>query len=44
MRVDNAVKPAAIFQNNMILQAGKPVMVWGTGAPGQFVTISIQET
>jgi len=31
-----------IFQDNMILQRGKPVPVWGQAAPGAEVTVSIQ--
>ena len=31
------LKPAAIFSNDMVLQQGKPVPVWGTAAPGTVV-------
>ena len=33
-------KPAAIFQDGMVLQRERPVPVWGTEAPGAKVTVS----
>ena len=35
------VKLPAIFSDNMILQAGKPVPVWGTAAPGEKVAVEL---
>lgn len=37
------LKAAAIFQNNMILQRGKYLTIWGTGTPGECVSAKIQE-
>jgi sialate O-acetylesterase len=34
-----ALKAAPIFSDNMVLQHGKPVPVWGTGAEGQTVLV-----
>lgn len=36
------MKPAAIFQNGMILQRNKPVVIWGTGTQGETVRAEIQ--
>lgn len=36
------MKPAAIFQDGMILQRNKPAVIWGTGTPGETVTGEIQ--
>ncbi len=36
------MKPAAIFQNGMILQRNKPVVIWGTGARGETIRGEIQ--
>ena len=33
------VKPAHIFDNNMVLQRDKPVKVWGLAAPREKVTV-----
>ena len=35
---------AEIFQDNMILQRGVPVRIWGNTAPGTKVTVSIQSS
>lgn len=43
LKEENAMlETAAIFQNHMILQQGKPVPVWGAGEPGTTVHIAIQ--
>ncbi len=34
------VKVPAIFGDNMVLQLGRPVPVWGTAAPGEQVTVT----
>ncbi|MBK8038535.1 MAG: sialate O-acetylesterase [Verrucomicrobiaceae bacterium] len=34
-----AVKVPALFSDHMVLQAGKPVAVWGTAAAGEKVTV-----
>lgn len=34
------VKPASVFTDNMVLQRGKPVAVWGTADAGEEVTVS----
>ena len=31
----------SIFSDNMVLQAGKPVPVWGTATPGEIVTVEL---
>lgn len=36
------LKPAAIFQNGMLLQREKPVAVWGKAAPDAHIRVSIQ--
>lgn len=36
------MKPAAIFQDGMILQRNKPVVIWGTGAHGETIRGEIQ--
>ena len=36
------LRTASIFQNNMILQRGKTVSVWGEGTPGAEVCAKIQ--
>lgn len=36
------MKSAAIFQDGMILQRNKPVVIWGTGAPGETIRGEIQ--
>ena len=36
------MKPAAIFQDGMILQRNKLTVIWGTGVPGETVTGEIQ--
>jgi sialate O-acetylesterase len=35
------VKPAPLFSDHMVLQIGMPVPVWGTAAPGETVTVTI---
>jgi sialate O-acetylesterase len=37
------LKPAAIFSDNMVLQHGKPVLVWGTGGAGSVCVKWISE-
>ena len=34
------VKPASIFGDNMVLQAGMPIRVWGSADPGEKVSVS----
>lgn len=34
------VKLPAVFSNDMVLQSGKPVKIWGTAAAGERVTVS----
>lgn len=36
------MKPAAIFQDGMILQRNKPAVIWGTGAQGETIRGEIQ--
>lgn len=36
------LKPARIFQSDMMLQCGKPVMVWGTADPCEIINVSVQ--
>ncbi len=38
-----AVKPNALFTDNMVLQQGKKVPVWGTADAGEAVTVRIQQ-
>ncbi len=35
------LKAAGIFSDNMVLQRDKPIAVWGTGTPGDDVTIQL---
>ena len=35
------VRPAALFSDHMVMQAGRPVPVWGTAAPGEKVAVAI---
>ena len=35
------VQPAPIFGHNMVLQADRPVPVWGRGTPGEAVTVAL---
>lgn len=37
------LRTAPIFQDGMILQREKPVIVWGTAAPGEQVTVELQD-
>ncbi len=37
-----AVKPAPLFSDNMVLQAGQPVPVWGWADDGEVVTIKFR--
>ncbi len=37
--VSGAVRPAAVFTDNMVLQREMKVPVWGTAAPGEKVTV-----
>jgi len=34
-----SVKPAPLFQNNMVIQQRRPIPVWGVAAPGEQVTV-----
>ena len=36
------LRTASIFQNNMMLQRGKPISVWGEGVPGMEIYAKIQ--
>ena len=38
-----AVQVAEVFTNNMVLQQNKPVNIWGTGTPGEKVTVSFEK-
>jgi sialate O-acetylesterase len=38
------VKIASIFQDQMVLQRGKPIPVWGSAAPGVRVAVSLKGT
>lgn len=35
------IKPAMIFQNNMVLQRGKPIPIWGTCEEDQEIEVSL---
>ena len=35
------VKPSALFSDHMVLQSGMAVPVWGTAAPGERVTVTL---
>ncbi len=35
-----ALAPAGVFADNLVLQQGRPVPVWGTAAPGAHVTVT----
>ncbi|HYW45690.1 MAG TPA: sialate O-acetylesterase [Bryobacteraceae bacterium] len=37
------VKPSALFSDHMVLQGGMRVPVWGTAAPGERVTVTLNE-
>ena len=37
------LKTALIFGNNMVLQRGKNITVWGTAAPAARITVSVQD-
>jgi len=37
------VKLPAIFDDNMVLQQGKPLPVWGTATPGEKVTVTFRD-
>jgi sialate O-acetylesterase len=39
-RLPAAVTPAALFQDHAVLQAGKPVRVWGHDAAGQKISVA----
>lgn len=39
-----AVKPASVFNHNMVLQREKPVPVWGVADPGEKITVSFGKT
>lgn len=43
MPVFAAVQLASPFGSNMVLQRDKPILVWGTAAPGESVTVSFAE-
>lgn len=36
-----AVTPASVFTDNMVLQRGQPVPIWGTAAPGSSVQVRL---
>ncbi len=36
---EESLRPARIFSDNMVLQQGSPVPVWGTSAPNEKVTV-----
>ncbi len=36
------IRTAALFQDNLILQRGKPIPVWGTADPGAHLSVAIQ--
>jgi sialate O-acetylesterase len=36
------VKPHELFTDNMVLQAGREIPVWGTATPGEEVTVELQ--
>jgi sialate O-acetylesterase len=38
------VTPHPIFSDNMVLQQGTPVVVWGTAAPGESVLVKLVKT
>ncbi len=37
------VQPNALFSDHMVLQQGQTVPVWGTGNPGEKVTVQFGE-
>ena len=42
-RADSELKAASLFQDNLVLQQGQPVPMWGQAAAGQMVRVSIGE-
>lgn len=38
----SAITPAPLFQDQAVLQHGKPIPVWGVAKPGENVTVSFQ--
>ena len=42
-RLSAEVTPHGLFTDNMVLQQGDKVPVWGTADPGEKVTVTIQE-
>jgi len=38
-----AVQPVPLFTDHAVLQSGKPVAIWGKGAPGEKVTVRFKE-
>ena len=38
-----AVRPAALFCDNMVLQSEQPIPVWGTAAPGETITVTFAQ-
>ena len=43
IRVVSAWTVAGLFNNNMVLQRGIPVPIWGTALPGQSVTVTFEQ-
>ncbi len=37
------IRMPRVFSEHMVLQAGKPIPVWGTAEPGETITVSIAE-
>lgn len=43
IRAALAVEPSPLFADHAVLQSGRPVPVWGTGAPGEKVTVCFKD-
>ncbi len=39
--VQAEVKPASVFTDHAVLQRGKPIPIWGTADPGEWVTVRL---